>query len=237
MRKYLAFDIETASTVEGTDWRSCRPLGITCAAALASDTPRTPIIWHGMAANGTPAERLSRDEAQNMVVDLLAYTAQGYTLLTWNGVGFDFDVLAEEADAYPECRTLARNHVDMMFQVLCEKGFPISIDKAAKAMNIAGKSPGMSGKLAPKLWAEGHVQMVLDYVAQDVHMAMQLAEQSEQAHALRLVTRSGQTKTFALPNGWLTVVEALALPEPDTSWMNNPLERRAVVKWMMEDDP
>ena len=33
-RKYLAFDIETAKTTEESDWRSCRPLGISRAATL-----------------------------------------------------------------------------------------------------------------------------------------------------------------------------------------------------------
>ena len=41
-RQYLAFDIETASTVEADDWRTCRPLGITCAAAVASERVVAP---------------------------------------------------------------------------------------------------------------------------------------------------------------------------------------------------
>ena len=235
LRKYLAFDIETASTVQGSDWRESRPLGITGAAALARDTPDKPILWHGVTPEGAPAGRMSRDEVRGVIKELNAHLTQGYTLLTWNGAGFDFDVLAEEADAYPVCRILARDHVDMMFQVLCEKGFPIGIDNAAKAMGIAGKPEGMSGALAPTLWAEGDIQTVLDYVVQDVRMALQVAEQAEEASALRWVTRRGQTRTFDLPNGWLTVREACALPEPDTSWMTTPLDRRAVTRWMTSD--
>ena len=34
--------------------------------------------------------------------------AQGYTLLTWNGLGFDLDILAEESGMLPNCRRLAR---------------------------------------------------------------------------------------------------------------------------------
>ena len=46
-RKYLAFDIETAKTTEdGTDWRSCRPLGISCAATLLADSDELR-LWHG----------------------------------------------------------------------------------------------------------------------------------------------------------------------------------------------
>ena len=110
---------------------------------------------------------MTREEASGVVAALRAYVEQGYTLLTWNGAGFDFDVLAEEADAYPDCRTLARDHVDMMFHVLCEMGFPIAIHNAAKAMHIEGKHESMSGRLAPSLWAEGEFQTVLDYVAKD----------------------------------------------------------------------
>ena len=235
-RKYLAFDLETASTVEADDWRNSRPLGITCAAAVASDTSDRPVIWHGMTEVGEPAARMSRDEARDMVADLGAYVEQGYTLLTWNGASFDFDVLAEEADAYQACRELTFDHVDMMFQVLCEKGFPIGIDNAAKAMKIAGKPAGISGQLAPSLWAEGQFQTVLDYVAQDVRMALHIAEASEDACALQWVTRRGETRTFSLPNGWLTVREANALPKPDTSWMTNPLDREKMLRWLVSGD-
>jgi hypothetical protein len=44
-RKYLAFDIETAKLPEN-DWRSRRPLGISCAATLLADSDE-PILWHG----------------------------------------------------------------------------------------------------------------------------------------------------------------------------------------------
>ncbi|MEI8373275.1 MAG: hypothetical protein WCJ35_10640 [Planctomycetota bacterium] len=46
-RRYLAFDIETAKTTkDGSDWRSCRPLGISCAATLLAD-PTNLVLWHG----------------------------------------------------------------------------------------------------------------------------------------------------------------------------------------------
>jgi hypothetical protein len=45
-----------------------------------------------------------------------------YTIVTWNGTGFDFDILAEESGMLAECKGLAVNHVDMMFHVLCRLG-------------------------------------------------------------------------------------------------------------------
>ena len=61
-RRYLAFDIETAADVPGPDfdWRSHRPLGITCAAALACDASEAT-VWHGEEPDGTPAARMSSD--------------------------------------------------------------------------------------------------------------------------------------------------------------------------------
>src|SRR5882724_10843572 len=50
-RKYLAFDIETAADIPGPDfnWRPHRPIGITCAAIVASDALQ-PVVWHGKSA-------------------------------------------------------------------------------------------------------------------------------------------------------------------------------------------
>ena len=47
-RKYLAFDIETAKVVpeNETNWKSHRPLGISCAATLLADSNEL-VLWHG----------------------------------------------------------------------------------------------------------------------------------------------------------------------------------------------
>ncbi len=55
-RRYLAFDIETAKDVPGDDfnWRPHRPLGISCAATLASPSSEV-VLWHGKTNEGAPA--------------------------------------------------------------------------------------------------------------------------------------------------------------------------------------
>ncbi len=232
-RKYLAFDIETAANVPGPEfnWREHRPLGITCAAALPGDQEE-PIIWHGESRDGTPAPQMSQTEARGMVDQLRGMVQDGYTLLTWNGLGFDFDVLAEEADASEVCIDLALEHVDMMFHIFCDRGFPVALDKAAQALGIPGKPPGMSGLLAPQLWAEGKFQEVIDYVAQDVRIALQVAELCEQRGSFTWMTRRGTTGLMPLGKGWLTVSQALELPEPDTTWMSDPLPRSNFTEWL-----
>jgi hypothetical protein len=70
---YLAFDIETAKVMPETEknWRSCRPLGIACAATLLCDTDEVT-LWQG-------ADRLTQPEAAGLVAYLRAMVRQGYT--------------------------------------------------------------------------------------------------------------------------------------------------------------
>ena len=232
-RKYVAFDIETAANVANFrgQWRSFRPLGITCAAALASGAEKAT-VWHAQNADGTPAGRMSRAEARQVVDRLAALAAEGCTILTWNGLGFDFEVLAEESGALAECRELALAHVDMMFHVFCDRGYPVALDKAAKGLGIPGKPKGMSGFLAPRLWAEGRHQEVLDYVADDVRIALEIAHRCEAERRFQWITSQGKRQAMPLARGWLTVRQAMDLPEPDTSWMTRPMRRSRFTAWL-----
>jgi hypothetical protein len=174
---------------------------------------------------------MSREEAAELVEYLTMQVAQGYTLLTWNGVGFDLDILAEESGMSAECKTLALSHVDMMFHVLCRLGYGVSLDAVARGMGVAGKPEGMNGKLAPALWAEGKREEVLRYVAQDAKTTLELARVCESRGELRWVARSGKVRCMTLGEGWLTVREALGLPLPDTSWMDEPWPRERFTGW------
>ncbi len=235
MRRYLAFDIETAKLLpEGVDdILAHRPLGIVCAAAAASDLEK-PIIWHGRDESGRPSGRMTREEAARMVGDLEALIAQGYTLVTWNGLGFDFDILAEEAGQVKECATLAVSHVDMLFHVLCGLGHLIGLEKAAQGMLLEGKKAGISGAAAPAMWAEGRYDEVLAYCVQDARLTLQLAETCETRSQLAWRTQKGTVRRLPLPHGWLTVREAAKLPLPDTSWMTNPPARERFLGWVRQ---
>jgi len=92
---YAAFDIEIAKDIpDGKPWQEVAPVGITCAALAFSDgrpsrfykgVPSIP--RHGCAA----------------IVQNLEALAKNYTLVTWNGCGFDFAVLAQESGLVEEC--------------------------------------------------------------------------------------------------------------------------------------
>ncbi len=224
--KYLAFDVETAKVMPENEknWRSCRPLGIACAATLLSETDEV-MVWQG-------ADRLTQSEAAGLVKYLRDMVRQGYTVLTWNGTGFDFDILAEESGMLNECRELAVSHVDMMYHVLCRLGFGVSLNAAAQGMGLPGKPEGMNGAMAPVLWSEGQRNVVLDYVAQDVRTTLALAIECENRRELRWITKSGKPRTMRLPSGWLTMQQAERLPQPNTSWMTEPWRRTDFTAWM-----
>ena len=232
-RKYLAFDIEIAAEMpdDQFDWRQHRPVGICCAATLAQGEKQAR-LWYGKADNGAPAGRMSAQEAAALVEHLVAMQAAGYTPVTWNGLGFDFDVLSEESAEADACRRLALEQVDMMFHVFCLLGFPVGLEAAAAGMKINGKLAGMNGAMAPQLWAAGKHRQVLDYVAQDVRMTLNLANTCDQQKRFRWVTRSGKRRMIDLPKGWLSVAEAQRLPEVDNSWMKQPLRRSRFLSWV-----
>jgi hypothetical protein len=223
----LAFDIETAKDILATNSMGASSVKESAAAALSRVRAK-----RGLAENedGTPSRLMSARNSTD--VESVVWVVGWDTLLTWNGLGFDLDVLAEEADDTAACRNLAMNHVDMMFHVFCDRGFPVALDKAAEGLGIPGKLSGMAGKMAPQLWAQGKHQQVIEYVSQDVRIALQIAEVCEAKNAFQWKTRKGSISSIGLPRGWLTVMDALLLPSPDTSWMDSPIPRRRFTQWL-----
>jgi hypothetical protein len=229
--RYIAFDIETAKVLpeSATDLMDHRPLGVACASAAVTGQEEA-VSWFGLAA-GEPAARMSQSEVRALLGDLAAWVDEGYTLVSWNGLSFDFNILAEESGLPEECARLAFEHVDMMFQVVCTLGYPVALGKAAEGLGLPGKSAGMSGYEAPLLWAQGRHQDVLEYNVQDARLALEIAEQSELRGEFVWITRRGTKGRMPLEQGWLPVPQALELPLPDTSWMSDPPAREHFSAW------
>lgn len=237
-RKYLAFDIEIAKQLpEGEhDLMAYRPLGITCAATFVLDQDE-PVRWYGWTPYPAshPSPQMNQQDVQDLVQYLQEWVAGGYTILTWNGLGFDFDILAEESGMVEECRELAIHHVDMMFHIFCTLGYPVSLQKVSEGMELQGKLEGIKGASAPTMWADGQYQQVLDYVAQDVRATLEVAQACEERGLVYWVTRRGSRKVMDLEGGWFTVEEALKLEEPDTSWMDSPMARSKFTAWLNKE--
>jgi hypothetical protein len=232
-RKYLAFDIETTKVQPANDydWRLSRPLGISCVATILSGADK-PLFWHGGISRRNPANQMRRQKVQGLVNYLEKQVESGYTIVTWNGLGFDFDILAEESGMLEKCRRLAIDHVDMMFHALCRLGHGISLNSAAKGMDVPGKDESLPGGLVPQFWAEGRREQVLEYVAHDVEITLRLAEICELRGFLRWVTQSGRGRKLPLPNGWLPVRLAKKLPRTGRSWMWPHWSRTRFTAWL-----
>lgn len=233
--KFLAFDIETAKvTPQDADIQQHRPLGISCWAVAWSHEKSGEIRTKsgcGLHEDGTHLPQMTRSQCCFLVARLHKSTEQGYTILAHNGVGFDFDILAEESGMHATCADLALHSVDTCLLVHCLKGFPVGLESIAKGMGLQGKTEGMNGSLAPQMWAEGKFQEVLDYVQQDVRATLQVALEIEKRKGLTWIAKSGRRNSLPIPK-LLTAFEALQLPEPDTSWMTEPIPRSRFTGWM-----
>jgi Predicted 3'-5' exonuclease related to the exonuclease domain of PolB len=233
--KYMAFDLEIAKVFpEGTtDWREHRPLGISCAATLAADASLAR-LWYST-ANGEPLPAMTVEDVRSMITFLhYKATHEGYTILSWNGLSFDFDVLCQESiglDAI--CIDLAKHHVDMMWHIFCLKNHYLGLNKAAVGMGVPGKLDEVDGAKAPEMWQRGEYATVLEYVAQDVKCTLDVALAVEQAKQLRWISNKGRLNTLPIDR-WLTVDEAAQLPLPDTSWMDKPVKRSQFTAWMKQ---
>ncbi|GJL67245.1 MAG: hypothetical protein NPIRA05_22160 [Nitrospirales bacterium] len=231
-RNYLAFDIETAKILPDDfgELLAHRPLGICCAATWASQEESAQ-LFYSRNADGKPAAQMSQQDLSAFVDFLLTQANNGYSILTLNGLGFDFDILAEESNRWDDCRHLARTHVDILFHIFCEKGFGVGLNAAAKAIGLS-KPENVDGSVAPQLWKDGEYQQVLDYVAQDCRLTLDIAETSEKNKAFQWITRKGTTAYVNIPSGWQSVEEAMTQPLPDTSWMDKPWPRSKFTDWL-----
>jgi hypothetical protein len=211
---YVLFDLETEPIRGPLDLERHIP-GITVAVTLG----------------GGPSGEVLRPETAAALVDHLVERARaGCTLVTWNGAGFDFRVLAQASGRIEDCIELAWDHVDMMFWFHCVNGFSIGLSRAAEAVG-SGKTPGMSGADAPRLWAQGQYAQVVEYAKQDVRATAAVYEAAVRGNELCWVNSRGRISRVG---GMLcSVREANDRPPPDTSWMRQPpWPRTKFVGWM-----
>lgn len=238
--KLVSFDLEIAKAVTGDDWQAQRPLGISCAAV--ADTVDGQAVQYRMMSDDAPA--MDADRCRWIVDVLRNYADNGFTLVTVNGAGFDFSVLAEESGMVVECADLMlHHHCDLMLMSVCKLGWPVGLEALATSAGVKGKLhnvalrdgriiDNMSGAMAPQLWAEGEHEAVLAYLKDDVRATLETAVHAVKYGNLGWYSSKGRWWQVAVRDGRLpTVAECLIWPRPDTSWMSDPLDPDALVAW------
>ena len=192
--------------------------------------------WFAAGDDGWPGDAMRPEQVRAAVDDLAIYMESGFQLVTWNGLGFDWQIIADESKAASVIvRELALDHVDMMYHVFCAKGFPLSLKAAAEGMGVGTKLEGVDGAQAPDLWASGFRtdrERVVHYCAQDAALTLRLAIACQRQGWLWWLSRSNRPNKLELPGGWKTVREARQMPSPDTSWMSDPMNRSDFDGWL-----
>ena len=231
---FVAFDSEISKILPGDfrDWKFHRPLGISCAALQFND--EEPVVWFSKTSAGEYAAKMNRVDIQNLVRYMEEAVSKGWVIVTWNGLGCDFDVLAEESGLFEECRLLALNHIDVMYHFFCITGYPLGLDKAAKGMGLEGKMQGMSGDLAPILWNKGEYETVIKYVSQDVKTTIDIAKEVQNKGYVAWTSNSGKYKQILFPDGLYPVYKATQVSSPNTDWIDTPMRREDFFTWALE---
>jgi len=245
-----AFDLEIAKEVpdDDRDWLRHGPVGISCAALIRDGVDSEPLVMfdpHSSPHLFDPATKAITPHGAGLIVDALASAVeQGFTIVSWNGLGFDFPLLALESGLRRQCVQLALDSIDMMFQLVCVNGYMLSLDTALAGTRLQGKihtvrlndghEAPIGGREAPSLWRAGEYQAVMQYCAGDVRQTLSLALECQRRHCLAWTSRRGKPARMDVGRRWLTVRECMALPEPDTSWMPDPVKRQSFVSWMGE---
>lgn len=231
VRPRLAFDIELADVFElapGEDLDARGPFKIACAAAV--DERGTTRHWHAKGPDGEPAGHLDPALARDLLLHLRAAQRSGAMVTAWNGLSFDLKWLGHAADDLALAREVALDLFDPMFQFFVVKGFPVALAAVAEGMGIAEKKL-MRGEDAPREWAAGNRRAVLDYVAGDCRLTDAVVARILGAGEVRWRTRKGTISREPLRR-LLPVRELLSAPEPDVSWMSEPIPRRKFTGWL-----
>lgn len=241
MQKYIAMDLEIFNTpVEGVSWDEQRPFGISCASLYGSDWDM-PSLYYMKRKDGSPRPiKMTSDAVKKFAMDINYWAGKGYTIVTVNGLGFDFRTIAEESQSKPIaklCTNLAwsENHIDFTFITICAKGYGVGLQALADGFMIPGKTEGMHGSLAPEMWRNGTDQdryKVLEYVGQDSISTCHIAQDAAELLAIIWISQKGKENRLYFDKKVPNVIECLEYPVLDTSWMtNNIFSREKCFEW------
>jgi hypothetical protein len=85
-----------------------------------------------------------------------------------------------------------------MFQFFVQRGFPIALAAVAEGLGLVDKKL-MAGADAPKQWALGNHQLVLDYVAGDCRITERVVARILELREIRWRTKKGTLSTEPMP--------------------------------------
>jgi hypothetical protein len=245
--KLLAFDFELDKPVELEEdenfWDEqarrhatpgIDPFYISVAGLLIQDhNGRMSQPWYGITPLGDTASHMSVDDLNKFLLQIVSHAKMGFPIVTWNGTGFDWRILADLTGQHDLVKQLALGSYDPCYQHLIEYGYPIKLQAVAEGFDLAGKT--MEGAQAPVLWQLGNFQEVLNYVEQDVVVLADVVEQSFKKNGLMRVTKTGSVSFNPYKYGkLLSVRRLLGMPEANHPEDEHYISRKGFDEWLTQ---
>ena len=227
----LSFDIEISDVFElgkHEDMEKYAPFHISVGATSMLDGEER--LWYSTGADGLPELNLTSERTREMLEYLEEMQRQEYAVCAWNGLGFDLKWLGHQAGDMTLAARVALKSFDPMFQFFGLAGFPVGLGAVAAGMGVEQKKL-MDGADAPKRWRAGDYQEVMDYCLGDCQMTNQIVRAIRETGQVRWVTSRGQISAKPMPR-LRTVEQVIQDPDPDQSWMDNPLPKRKFFEWV-----
>jgi len=228
--KLLSFDIEISDIFDLDQYEDINkysPFHVCIASTVVHKGEEK--TWYSTDNNDKPLVNMTKMKSNDLLIYLSDMQKKGYMVCAWNGLGFDLRWIGYCARNMTLAAEVAIKSYDPMFQFFNQRGFPVGLDKVAKAMGIK-QSKIMQGADAPKQWREGNYQAVMKYVLGDSQMTNKIVDTIIKNKKISWVTQKNEIKSEPVPK-LKTVEEILNEPEPDQSWMRNPLPRSKFAEW------
>lgn len=136
-------------------------------------------VWHP--EDLSVCSYMSKEKIKELVVYLHEHTMAGTPATGWNSLGFDTRLLHAhvegDADGEAMMRRVALDQVDVMYNFLLYKGFPVSLDRVAEGMGTLRKNGSGADMIETwKTGTEAERRDVIAYCEHDVKVTAQVIE-------------------------------------------------------------
>jgi hypothetical protein len=231
--KLLSFDIEISDVFElgrHEDIEKYAPFHISVGATAIHNGEER--VWYSVDDEGRPALNMTRERAHDLLDYLDEMQKKEFAVCAWNGLSFDLKWIGQQADDMALAARIALKSYDPMFQFFNQSGFPVGLGKVAEGMGIQQEKL-MDGADAPKQWRAGNHKEVMDYCLGDCQMTNLIVRSIQETKQIRWVTGKGNISSKPILR-LKSVEEVIKDPEPDQSWLDNPLLKTKFYKWVEE---
>lgn len=212
-------------------------VGMDCETEGLREGPAPYVVALFDTRSGEPATFLDKGDDSHLIRSLDAMEMNKDRLCTFNGTQFDFRMIAAACTNRADqrrCAVLALEHVDIMLQYACDKGYFGSLNSFA-CCTLDAKKIG-SGADVREDWAAGKHQEVADYCADDARLTAELMDfGSRNGYLLREPkSRPGTTTRWGLGRSlWQPAAVCLRNPARAT-FMDDPPNVAAMADWTLQ---